>query len=303
MRDLSWRGKLFRLNALPRAAAGRTACLLVALWPASAAAEMTQPYYFAKPAGNGTFPAVVILHDCSGLGPGSSGAPWRWASELTRWGYVSIWPDSFVSRGRPRGVCTDTSTPRITREQRADDAYEALTYLQSLPYVDRRRVAVMGGSHGGASTLATIVDAPVNAARRNRGFAAAIALYPQCGRNYGGWSVERKIQRGKATFAYAGAFKPLAPLLILIGELDDWTPAEPCRQLAAAARAAGYPVTIKVYPGAHHAFDSVAPVRHREDRINVHSPTGRGATTGGHAETWADAISEVERFLAQHVGK
>ena len=34
------------------------------------------------PDGEGPFPAVVIMHDCSGLGPFSSGAPGRWAREL-----------------------------------------------------------------------------------------------------------------------------------------------------------------------------------------------------------------------------
>ena len=58
------------------------------------------PFFFSKPAGDGPFPAVVILHDCSGLGPRSSGAPWRWASELAHRGYVTAWPDSFTPRGR-----------------------------------------------------------------------------------------------------------------------------------------------------------------------------------------------------------
>jgi dienelactone hydrolase len=284
--------------------AWRAACLLLALGCNGAAGEMPQfPYTMSKPAGNGPFPAVVILHDCSGLGPRSSGAPWRWASELTARGYVSIWPDSFVSRGRTRGVCTDATPPRVTPQQRSDDAYDALKYLQSLPFVDPRRVAVMGGSHGGSATLATIVDTPHNAARGNPGFVAAIALYPNCGRSLGGWSVERKQERGKQVAAYSGAFKPLAPLLILIGELDDWTPAEPCRRLAEAAQSAGYPVTAKIYPGAHHSFDSLGPVRYVGERINANSPTGRGATTAGHAEAWADAILQVERFLAQHVVK
>src|SRR4051812_30019843 len=35
-----------------------------------------------KPEGSGPFPAIVLLHDCSGLGPRSSGAPARWAKEL-----------------------------------------------------------------------------------------------------------------------------------------------------------------------------------------------------------------------------
>jgi dienelactone hydrolase len=279
-------------------------CLLAAIASQGSAGEPLQlPYTLSKPAGQGPFPAVVILHDCSGLGPKSGGAPWRWSRELTSRGYVTLWPDSFSQRGHPGGVCTDASPPRVPFEERAQDAYAALAYLQSLPYVDASRIAVMGGSHGGSSTLATIVETPENKARGHPGFAAAIALYPGCGRNYGGWTVERARQPGHAITSYSGAFKPLAPLLILIGELDDWTPAEPCRKLAEASQAAGYPVEIKVYPGAHHSFDSLAPVRRIAERINSNSPTGRGATTGGNAAAWADSIERVQSFLAAHLRK
>lgn len=275
---------------------------LAAFAPCGAVGEMPRdPFTLSKPAGDGPFPAVVILHDCSGLGPRSSGAPWRWTSELVSRGYVTIWPDSFGPRGRPHGVCTDATPPGVPPELRAGDAYAALTYLRSLPYVAGRRIAVMGGSHGGSSTLATIVDTPENVARAGSGFAAAIALYPGCARKFGGWSVERAKGPGRPVSGYSGTFKPLAPLLILSGELDDWTPAEPCRRLAAAARAAGHPVEIKVYPGAHHAFDSPAPVRYVAERVNINSATGRGATTGGNAQAWADSIGQVERFLAQHL--
>jgi dienelactone hydrolase len=275
--------------------------VLALLWPMRADAQsLLLPYTLSRPSGEGPFPAVVILHDCSGLGPRSSGSPWRWSSELTRRGYVTLWPDSFTPRGRLKGVCTDATPPRVTYRQRADDAYTALAHLASLPFVDRRRIAVMGGSHGGSSTLAAIVDSPTNAKRGDPRFAAAIALYPGCGWSFGGWSVERSKEPGQPIVGYAGAFKPLAPLLILIGELDDWTPAEPCRRLAETAKSAGYPVAIKVYPGAHHSFDSPVPVRYVAERINVNAPTGRGATTGGNAEAWADAIDRVVGFLAQH---
>ncbi len=198
---------------------------------AAAAAEAPSfPFTLSRPAGTGPFPAVVILHDCSGLGPRSSGMAWRWSSELTRLGYVTIWPDSFAQRGRPKGVCTDPSLPRVTYAQRARDAYAALAYLASLPFVDAKRIAVMGGSHGGTSTLATVADipegtGPESAGRAEGRFAAAVALYPSCGLSVGSWSVERSKEPGRAITAYRGAFKPLAPVLILIGELDDWTPA------------------------------------------------------------------------------
>ena len=291
MTGVSWKFALRLLLCL--------AASLAAAVPA-AADEMKIPMTLTKPAGDGPFPAIVILHDCSGLGPTSSGGPWRWATRLTAEGYVTIWPDSFQMRGHPSGVCTDASPPRISFEQRAKDAYAALAYLRTLPYVDAKRVAVMGGSHGGSSTLAAIVDDAANREHKGPGFVAAVALYPGCGRSVGGWQVERD---GHKIVGYAGVFKPLAPLLILIGALDDWTPAEPCRKLAAAARQAGYPVEIVVYPGAHHAFDSRAPVRYVPERYNSNADGGRGATTGGNNEAWAAAIVRVREFLEKHVSE
>jgi len=60
-----------------------------------------------------------------------------------------------------------------------------------------------------------------------RGFAAAVALDPRC--------------------APRGVYRPTAPVLILIGERDDRTPAEACRRLAAQAQAARQPVSIRIY--------------------------------------------------------
>jgi dienelactone hydrolase len=275
------------------------ALIFLALSSHARAQPFELPYTLSRPAGDGPFPAVVILHDCSGLGPRSSGAPWRWSSELTRRGYVTMWPDSFTTRGYPMGVCTEAARPRVTPLERARDAYAALRYMSSLSYVDAKRIAVIGGSHGGSSTLATVVDAPGSASEGK--FAAAVALYPGCGQSFGAWTVKRANGTSGPIIDYSGVFKPRAPLLILIGELDDWTPAEPCRRLAAAAKAAGYPVELKVYPGAHHSFDSVASVRFEPKRRNINAASGRGATTGGNAEAWADAIGQVESFLARHV--
>jgi dienelactone hydrolase len=276
-------------------------CPAILTLPSASAAALDLPFTISKPAGDGPFPAVVLLHDCSGLGFRSSGATSRWSSVLTAKGYVTIWPDSFSTRGHPRGVCVDASPPRIFPRQRAADAYAALEHLRSLPYVDSKRVAVMGGSNGGSSTLAGIIDAADNKRPDGAQFAAAIALYPACGRNYGGWSVAR-ANGGHDITGYSGVFKPLSPLLILIGDRDDWTPAEPCRQLTTAAQGAGYPVEIVVYPGVHHSFDSPFRLRFLAERRNVNSPTGRGATTAGNEEAWTDAVQRVERFLALHLG-
>jgi dienelactone hydrolase len=254
------------------------------------------PITLSKPDGPGPFPAVVIVHDCSGLGPRSSGAPGRWARELLAQGYVVLIPDSFTTRGFPDGVCTVTSTRGIdvSPERRAHDAYAALAHLRTLPYVDASRVGLMGGSHGGSTTLASMMTPSSNreppAADTSALFAAAVALYPRCVTRGGSL-------RGDAS----GVYRPLAPLLILIGEKDDWTPSEPCRTLTEAAQRAGYPVTIKIYPGAHHSFDSRNPVRYVEARVNPSVPTGRGATTGGDPAAWADSIREVTAFFARYL--
>jgi dienelactone hydrolase len=288
--------------------AGRAAVPVAAMLAAVASggalaqdAALSIPFTLTRPAGEGPFPAVVILHDCSGLGPGSSGAPWRWSSELARLGYVTIWPDSFSSRGFPRGTCLEPQQAPVRPFVRVDDAYAALAHLKSLSFVDGRRIAVMGGSHGGASTLASIVATPRNEGRGREGFAAAIALYPSCSFGYGDFVVERRREPGSPITGYRGTFRPLAPTLILTGELDDWTPAEPCRAMVERAREAGHPMEIRVYPGAHHSFDSAAPVRHVAERVNSSVPGGRGATTGGNAAAWADARAAVRDFLAKHL--
>jgi dienelactone hydrolase len=240
------------------------------------------PIQIQKPDGVGPFPAVVIMHDCSGLGPRSSGAPGRWAAELVGRGYVVMMPDSFTTRGFPAGVCTNPSPRRndVAPSRRVRDAYASLAHLRTLSFVDGARIGLMGGSHGGATTLAAMA-----APSASPGFRAAVALYPGCAQ----W------------LRSAEAYRPAGPLLILIGEKDDWTPAEPCRRLAEASQQAGAPVTIKIYPGAYHSFDSANPVRYVETRVNASSPTGHGATTGGDPEAWADSIREVVAFFGRYL--
>lgn len=247
------------------------------------------PVRIVRPEGPGPFPAVVMLHDCSGVGPRSSGAPGRWARELVARGYVVVIPDSFTTRGYAGGVCTLPMAQRrvdVGPARRARDAYAALAHARALPYVDGRRVGLMGGSHGGTTTITALrvadSDTDPLAVDRRGGFAAGVALYPRCGTG-------------------AGVYRPVAPVLILIGDKDDWTPAEPCRRLVEFARQAASPVTITVYAGAHHSFDSPRPVRYVAARVNPSAPGGRGATTGGDPAAWADSIRQVLAFFERHL--
>src|SRR2546427_6154612 len=171
------------------------------------------PVTLSRPDGAGPSPAVVIVHDCSGLSPRSSGAPDRWARELLGRGYVVLIPDSFTTRGFADGVCTVTSTRGIdvSPERRARDAYAALAHLRTLPYVDGSRVGLMGGSHGGSTTLASMIaperdGEPLALDKRGGlpGVQAAVPTWP---------APTAAVQAGAS-----GVYRPVAPLLILTGE-------------------------------------------------------------------------------------
>jgi len=200
------------------------------------------PATMLKPEGPGPFPAIVIMHDCSGPRTRSSGAPMRWARELVEKGYVIIIHDSFTPRGFAGGVCTNSSPNRndVAPARRTPDAYAALAYLRTLPYVDGSRIGIMGGSHGGSTTLASVVAAETEkepfAQEKRTGFIAAVALFPGCAARLGEWRTVRQAGGSNQITNYIGVYKPVAPLLILIGERDDWTPAEPCRKLTEIAR-------------------------------------------------------------------
>ena len=90
---------------------------LLAVPSASWAGTLDLPFTLTMPAGKGPFPAVVILHDCSGLGPKSSGGPWRWATQLTA-GLRHDLARQLQTRGHAGGVCTDASPPYFVRAAR-----------------------------------------------------------------------------------------------------------------------------------------------------------------------------------------
>ena len=219
--------------------------------------------YLAKTDGDGPFPAVIYLHGCSGL---SLAARKRFSELLTGWGYVSLAVDSFATRGMEEAC--DRPMP-----DRQADAWGALLYLAKLPFVDRGRIAVVGSSQGGivALRLASTHDVKLFDIPDGLDLKIAVAFYPRC----------------------SVASEQLAiPTLVLIGELDDWTPAKNCEQWMALRNGRGAPVRFIVYPGAYHAFDFPGP--------------GGGLWRFGHwlkydAEAARSATAEMHDFLAAHL--
>jgi dienelactone hydrolase len=180
----------------------------------------------------GPSPAVILLHSCNGN--------WRrlderWGKRIASWGYVTLTVDSFG----PRGIKTACGGGSVDL---AFDAYRALAYLARQSSVDASRVAVVGFSLGGWLALTSVERGAVEKSSANK-FRAAVAFYPPCL----GFQDDMTV-----------------PVLVLIGERDDWALATECRNMVegrddygvSRRKGDGVPMRLIVYPGAAHAFDA-----------------------------------------------
>jgi len=220
-----------------------------------------------RPDGDGAFPAVVLLHGCDG--------DWRdlderWGKRLAAWGYVALTIDSYG----PRDI--ESTCQGRTPANAALDAYGALSYLAAQSFVAANRVALLGVDAGGTVTLASVEQGLIEQLFPHK-FRAAVAFYPVCA-------------------AFTGT--TAVPTLVLIGDADDWVPADACGTMAAqetdpvGISRAGDPgagVHVVIYPGAAHDFDDprLAPGKRVLDHWLEYNPAA--------AER---AAQEVRDFLA-----
>jgi dienelactone hydrolase len=229
----------------------------------------------------GKRPAVIALHGCGGLYArnGALNARHRAMAELLHSrGYHILFPDSFTPRGI-RELCTVPLQERKLRAaERSADIQTALDWIATRAEADAARIVVLGWSHGGSAVLAALNHRLGPQPLQAR---AAIAFYPGCS-------------------PYArrpGMYLPVAPLLILIGALDDWTPPEPCVELSKWTPK----VMVRVYPESHHGFDDPSsPVRVRSDVPNGVRP-GAGVTVGSNPAARKAAYEAMLEFLEREL--
>jgi len=217
------------------------------------------------PEGEGPFPAVVILHTCAGIKDNDK----AWEGRFLSWGYATIMPDSFG----PRGFSNVCGTTKVTSSDRARDAYGALLYLRTHPKIDPNRIGVFGESHGGGGLLEALDETsetlvPPSGER----FGAGVAIYPYCG-----WQTE---------------IEPNADLLILVGDKDDWTPANLCENMVEQIEKLETPfkTELKIYKGATHSFD-----------INRSPIIYQGHSMRFSPVATEDAIARTKRFFEENL--
>ena len=145
-----------------------------------------------EPPKDGPHPAMILLHSASGVaGDRQLG---EYQDRLLGAGFAALVVDSYSPRGRANMLQWD---PELAR-QRLFDAVGALRYLQTLPTVDRSRIAVLGASDGGRVALELAAGFAPGAPLPR----AVVVYYPACPR-----SAVTTLQ---------------SPVLVHEAELDDW---------------------------------------------------------------------------------
>jgi len=186
-------------------------------------------------------PAVLIVHGSAGL----DGRGPLMAAALTQGGLATLEIDMWAPRGlkggadRPRGVI-----------ETLPDAFGALRFLGNHSAIDPERIGITGFSWGGIVSMLTaskpLADQYAPAGLRFRGHSP---FYPVC------WIYNNPQQPEYV-------FKELTgePVFIQGGELDAYDEPETCEKLVDSLSATSRRVvSLKMYPGATHAFDDPDP--------------------------------------------
>jgi dienelactone hydrolase len=252
---------------------------------------------FDKPPGAGPFPAVILLHDCTG---------WRrslprstfWSDILVAEGYATLMIDSFSARGYLQ-VCAAPDTVPIS--ERVLDVYAAGLMLAKRPDIRADKIAVMGFAHGGSAALhAAAMAADWRSAPPNGSLAMVAAN--QHGTDYVNALQQQFTAAAAALTASHGkivayvAFYPgscsadrgdhfAGPILLLIGNADPYY--SECIDLAAVRPIGGPEFLFKAYPNAGRDFDYALGQNSRD------LPENRPAS----AASQADVKDFLRRYL------
>jgi carboxymethylenebutenolidase len=200
----------------------RVAALTNVRVPGGGAGEVAA--YLVRPPGEGSFPAVVMIHEFWGLREDII----RKADTLAEEGYVVLAPDTLRGRSTAWLPTAIYQTATQAQEDVNADLDAVFAWLTARPEVDPERIAVIGFCYGGRMALRYSLHNPQVAA---------------IGNFYG--ETETDVSRLRAL---------PGPLLGIFGAEDWMIPLEDVRAFERALEEAGATFEVTVYEGVGHAF-------------------------------------------------
>ena len=162
-----------------------------------------------------------------------------YARALSQAGIAALVLDSFGSRGLKQSIYDQSLLEEWDIE---NDAVAGLRWMLADGRFHPERIGILGVSKGGTVAMNTALAVRrgwMGPSDTGFGFAAHVAISPDC------------------VWINRSAVSTNVPVLFLLAELDDQTPPEPCIAQADRMRNAGNPhVAVKIYEGAHHAWEA-----------------------------------------------
>jgi acetyl esterase/lipase len=227
---------------------------------------ITLPAYIRKPAGEGPFPVVVLLH----------GGKYSKESTLNTGRSTRTPVKEFIEQGWAVYAIDYRPVEKVAIvPMEIDDCVEAIKTLRQMPFIDSRRVGLMGTSHGAqlSSRLVSRVDssgvilcAPAAmdlievkkavVERKEKLVRILMKLVGDMEEKYGAKAEE--IEKDTAKFGYSSALTEVAqvrsPILIINGRNDDNSPVSIIDLYVAKLRAAGKQVETYLPDNGPHGF-------------------------------------------------
>lgn len=226
-----------------RALAGRAPDLRFPAEASSSAPADAAGMALYRPSGEAPFPALVIVHSCGGIRAEING----WAREAQARGYVVLVLDAFSQR-QIKSVCVPSrDNAAVNFPRGAKDALQAVAHLAGLPFVDPRRIGVLGFSWGGTVGLLADGQGIAETLAGGAGPAAVVAFYPLC----------FLPARATASGRDAEFVRPdlQAPLLVLLASQDTEAPPGECSTRLQRVKDQGRPVEWHEYAAVTHCWD------------------------------------------------
>ena len=257
-------------------------------YPYKARDGLNIPAYITMPPGKAprNLPAVVMPHG----GPDARdiiGFDW-WAQFMANRGYVVLQPNFRGSLGYGRAF-TEAGLQQWGLKIQ-DDITDGVKKMIADGIVDPKRVCIVGASFGGYAALAGAAFTPemyacavsvAGVSDLPKMISAERKRYGKNSETVSFWisrigSPSDDSDRLRATSPARHADKVMAPILLLHGDRDTTVPVDQSEMMAEALEDAGKPVTFVELEGDDHNLNLTAT------RLRM--------------------LTEIEKFLAQHIG-